>query len=454
MGYSLKQRDFDKAKHGGEFTYFSEEDWNSYPFASDEDTKWFREAKYGLFLHVGISAVGMVDISWPRNTKKLPDPSFWAGGVPDEEYDGWAKQLAFPKFNAKEWASLAKQSGFQYVVIIAKHHDGFHMWDTAYSDYKITNAPFGRDYLKELIDAFREAGLKIGVYYSKRDWTHPDYEAVPAEDAVAIKTAPFFKMKDGKEWYLTEKHKRYQEYMFNTIRELMTNYGRIDLLWWDAEYNGGMFTKEMWNSEELEKMVRELQPHIIINNRAGLPGDYDTPEGHTGFFQNTRMWETCMPLGKAWAHSKGNIKSEKQVIAQLINCTGGDGNYLLSIGCMPDGSIAENEAQRMKEVGAWLQKYGESVYKTNGGIWKPTKKYAACFKGNTVYLHILNGFPVQRFSLPFQNNTLKSCTCLTGEKVMVKAKNGKLHITVFGRKASAPDTILKIKLKSQPIMEN
>lgn len=166
--------------------------------------------------------------------------------------------FVFPKFNAKEWANIAKQSGFKYVVIIAKHHDGFHMWDTAYSDYKITNSPFSRDYLKELIDAFRSAGLKIGVYYSKRDWTHPDYEPVPTQDAVAIKTPSHFKMKDGKQWYLTEKHKRYQEYMFNT--------------------------------------VRELQPHIIINNRAGLPGDYDTPEGHTGFFQNTRMWETCMPL--------------------------------------------------------------------------------------------------------------------------------------------------------------
>lgn len=150
----------------------------------------------------------MVDISWTRTTHKLPDPPYWGKTVPDTEYDGWAKKLVFPKFNAKEWANIAKQSGFKYVVIIAKHHDGFHMCDTAYSDYKITNSPFSRDYLKELIDAFRSAGLKIGVYYSKRDWTHPDYEPVPTQDAVAIKTPPHFKMKDGKQWYLTEKHKR------------------------------------------------------------------------------------------------------------------------------------------------------------------------------------------------------------------------------------------------------
>lgn len=452
MGYSLRQSDFDSRKQGAEFTYFSDDAWNAYPFASQENTKWFREARYGLFLHVGISAMGMVDISWPRTTHKLPDMPYWGKTVPDAVYDGWAKQLAFPAFHAQEWARIARQGGFKYVVIIAKHHDGFHMWDTQYSNYKITNAPFGRDYLRELIDAFRQEGLKIGVYYSKRDWTHPNYEPVPVQDAVAINKPPYFKMKDGKQFYITEKHKRYQEYMFNTVRELMTNYGKIDLLWWDAEYNSGMFTKEMWRSEELEKMVRELQPHIIINNRAGLPGDYDTPEGHTGFFQNTRMWETCMSLGKDWAYSNSKIKSLKEIVAQLVNCAGGDGNYLLSIGCKPDGSIAENEAQRMREVGDWLGKYGESIYGTRGGIWKPTRRYAACFKGNTVYLHIISPFPFVRLSLPFRKNTLKSVCCLTGEKVSARVKDGHLMVKLF-RRVGSPDTIVKIELVNEPVME-
>lgn len=173
MSYSLKQSEFVSEKQGSQYNYFSDEEWNSYLFAKQEDSKWFHDAKYGLFLHVEISAIGMVDISWSRKTHKLPDPPSGFKSVPDEKYDSWAKKLAFPKFNAKEWASIAKENGFKYVVIITKHHDGFHMWDTAYSDHKITNSPFGRDYLKELIDAFREAGLKIGVYYSKRDWTHP-----------------------------------------------------------------------------------------------------------------------------------------------------------------------------------------------------------------------------------------------------------------------------------------
>ena len=161
-----------------------------------------------------------------------------------------------------------------------------------------------------------------------------------------------------------------------------------------------------------------------------------------------------MPLGKDWAYSQSKIKSVKKVLAQLINCAGGDGNYLLSIGCKPDGSIAENEAQRMKEVGAWVRKYGESIYATHGGIWKPTKKYAACFKGNTEYLHNLKGMPITYLSLPLKNNTFKSFTCLTGEKVKAKVKNGKLHILVIGRKLNTPDTIIKIKLSNKPTMEN
>lgn len=223
MSYSMQQKDFSKNKQSSSFTYFTEKEWSNYPFASESDLQWFRDAKYGLFLHVGIAAIGMVDISWSRKTHKLPDPNFAKQSIPDTEYDGWAKKLEFPKLKAEDWAKLAIKSGFKYVVIIAKHHDGFHMWDTAYSEYKITNSPFGRDYLKELVNAFRNVGLKIGIYYSKRDWVHPDYEPVPLKDAIATKTPPHFKMINNMQHYITEKHKKYQEYLFNTVRELMTN---------------------------------------------------------------------------------------------------------------------------------------------------------------------------------------------------------------------------------------
>lgn len=453
MGYSLKQTEHDQTKQGWEYNYFSSEEWEAYPFAKEEDLRWFKDAKFGLFLHVGIAAMGMVDISWSRSTHKLPDPESWAGGIADEVYDGWAKEIAFPAFDAKSWARLARESGFRYVVIITKHHDGFHMWDTAYSDYKITNSPFGRDYLRELVDAFRAEGLKIGLYYSQRDWTHPDYEPVPVEDAERMTAAPYFKMKDGKDWYLTEKHQRYQRYMYNTVRELMTDYGKIDVLWWDADRCCGMYTAEMWNTGEVEAMVRQLQPHIIINNRGGLPGDFDTPEGHTGFFQNTRPWECCMPLGPVWAYSPEPPKSFATILSQLINCAGGSGNYLLSIGCKPDGSIADTDAQRMLEMGQWLSRYGESVYDTAGGIWKPTADYAACCRGNTVYLHILKNRDEVELSLPLERNQLVSFACMTEEAVRIRVAEGKLSVGVRGKTAECVDTIIKLTFADQAVME-
>ena len=453
MGYSLRQTEHDQTKQGWEYNYFSSEEWEAYPFAKEEDLRWFKDAKFGLFLHVGIAAMGMVDISWSRSTHKLPDPESWNGGIADEVYDGWAKQIAFPAFDAKSWARLARESGFRYVVIITKHHDGFHMWDTAYSDYKITNSPFGRDYLRELVDAFRAEGLKIGLYYSQRDWTHPDYEPVPVEDAERITEAPYFKMKNGKDWYLTEKHQRYQRYMYDTVRELMTDYGKIDVLWWDADRCCGMYTAEMWNTGEVEAMVRQLQPHIIINNRGSLPGDFDTPEGHTGFFQNTRPWECCMPLGPVWAYSPEPPKSFATILSQLINCAGGSGNYLLSIGCKPDGSIADTDAQRMLEMGQWLSRYGESVYDTAGGIWKPTADYAACCRGNTVYLHILKNGDEVELSLPLERNQLVSFACMTEEAVRIRVAEGKLSVGVRGKTAECVDTIIKLTFADQAVME-
>lgn len=453
MGYSLKQTEDDQTKQGWEYNYFSSEEWEAYSFAKEEDLRWFKDAKFGLFLHVGIAAMGMVDISWSRCTHKLPDPESWNGGIADEVYDGWAREIAFPAFDAKSWARLARESGFRYVVIITKHHDGFHMWDTAYSDYKITNSPFGRDYLRELVDAFRAEGLKIGLYYSQRDWTHPDYEPVPVEDAERITEAPYFKMKNGKDWYLTEKHQRYQRYMYDTVRELMTDYGKIDVLWWDADRCCGMYTAEMWNTGEVETMVRQLQPHIIINNRGSLPGDFDTPEGHTGFFQNTRPWECCMPLGPVWAYSPEPPKSFATILSQLINCAGGSGNYLLSIGCKPDGSIADTDAQRMLEMGQWLSRYGESVYDTAGGIWKPTADYAACCRGNTVYLHILKNGDEVELSLPLEKNQLVSFACMTEEAVRVRVEEGKLSVAVRGKTAECVDTIIKLTFADQAVME-
>ena len=397
------------------FQIFSDEEWGNYPFADEEDMRWFREAKYGLFVHMGLSALGKVDIGWSRHTHKLPDTG--NGSIPDEVYDGWSRSFELKDFDAEEWIKLAVKGGMKYVVIVAKHHDGFHMWDTKFSEHKITNSPFGRDYLKELTDVCHKYGMKVGIYYSQRDWYHPDYEPVTAELFEVCGSHPPFKKDRSERLVMTEKHKRYIEYMHNTVMELMTNYGRIDVLWWDAVYWNGMFEEEMWETYEIERKVREAQPYIIINNRGSVPGDFDTPECRIGYFQNYRPWETCMPLGDAWAWTGTGVRSRKEVVKDLVNCVCGDGNYLLSIGARPDGNIDAPETERIRDVGEWLETAGESIYGTAGGPYLPNADYGTTHKGNVLYVHILNEEAGELRLKRIEENRLKGAEVLTGGRI-------------------------------------
>lgn len=427
---------------------FSREEWERYPFASEEDLQWFRDAKLGLFLHVGLSALGKVDIGWSRHTHKPPDGGI--GPVPDEVYDHWAEEIALPDFDARKWIQLARDGGMKYVVIITKHHDGFHMWDTAYSDYKITNSPFGRDYLRELVDACHEAGMKVGLYYSQRDWKHPDYEPIPPEVSEKAPPHTLFQYQEGQPVRITERHRRYIAYMHNTVRELMTNYGEIDILWWDACWWGRMFLEEMWDADQIEREARALQPHLLINNRASLPGDFDTPEGSVGFFQNTRPWETCMPLGPAWAWTGEEIKSFRTVLHQFINCVCGDGNYLLSIGAMPNGEFDRPEQERVRQLGDWLSRYGESVYKTRGGPWLPGAWGGATFRGRTVYLHLLQAEPGGTLALPAISAKILRAECLTGEKVTVSQDESGVRAALDAGQVPGDDVIIRLEMDSVP----
>lgn len=427
------------------FQPFSKEEWEQYPFAGEEKSKWFRDAKLGLFLHVGISALGKVDIGWSRYTRKMPDSS--NGQIADETYDGWAKELKFEEFDAKEWIKLAKVGGMKYVVIITKHHDGFHMWDTSYSEHKITNSPFERDYIKELTDACHELKMPLGFYYSQRDWFHPDYEPVLPEYVESFSTIPFYKYKPGFSFTVTEKHKKYIEYMHNTIRELMTNYGSIDIFWWDAVWYGGMFEAAMWDAARIEKEIRILQPGIIINNRASLPGDFDTPEGRVGFFQNHRPWETCTPMGTEWAWTGNGVRAFRTILHEFINCICGDGNYLLSIGAMPNGKIDSPETKGIIQLGDWMHKYGESVYGTRGGPWLPSSWGGSTYKNNKVYLHVLNMNDNKTILLPMLDNQVVAVKCLTGENVTYRLKENCLEFTIEKADPEILDILIELTME-------
>lgn len=426
------------------FQPFTEEEWQAYPFAGEEKLKWFRDAKLGLFFHVGISAVGKVDIGWSRQTHKLPDPN--EGAIPDEIYDGWAKELKMEEFDAREWINLAVEGGFKYVVIITKHHDGFHMWDTSYSDYKITNAPMGRDYLKEIVDACHERNLKVGLYYSERDWHHPDYEPIDTRTAKAIDKIPFYEVNQGETLRSGSRHSMYIKYMHNTVLELMEKYGTIDILWWDASWYNGMFLEEMWDSLKLEKEVRERQPNIIINNRASVPGDFDTPECRVGFVQRQRAWETCMPMGEEWAWTGRGLKSWKEIMHQFLYSVCGDGNYLLSIGAMANGKIASEETGCIKQIGEWLGKYGESVYGTRSGPWNPGNYGGSVYCEDKIYLHILNKPQSNILTLPMTKGKVKEIVCLTGELPQIIKKDKSIIISNFDNMDESVDMILKITM--------
>jgi alpha-L-fucosidase len=311
---------------------------------------------------------------------------------------------------------LAKDAGMKYLVFTSKHHDGFSMFDSKHTDYKITNSPFKRDVVKELADACHKAGVKLGYYYSPVDWYHPDYR--------------------------TENHSKYIKFMHDQIRQLCTKYGRLDIMWFDGL--GG--SAKDWDSENLFRMIRKLQPHIIINNRAGLAADHDTPEQRIGKFQHNRAWETCMTICRQWAWKPNDqMKSLKQCIQTLVSVVGGDGNLLFNVGPMPDGRIEPRQVDRLREMGVWLSKYGSSIYGTRGGPFKTGSWGASTNKGETIYIHVFN-WDGDTIILPPIPRKIIASTVLTGGTATVKQTKEAIEISIPKAYQQEIDTIIALKL--------
>lgn len=374
------------------FQKFTQAEWQKSNFATAEQMAWFTDARYGMFVHFGLNSFVHKDMSWPIvYTRKMPDHGH--GSYPDSAWQvEWPSKFKLEKFNAREWVDIAKRSGMKYMIIIAKHHDGFHMWDTDFSAFKITNTPFGRDYLKELIDACHEVQLPVGIYYSQRDWYHPDYEPIDPHTAQFISNPPYYEALPGKQVMAGKKHKKYIEYQFNAVRELLTKYGKIDIFWFDAVYWGGMFTADMWDSERLTRMIRELQPGIVINNRTSLPGDFDTPEQRIGMYQS-RPWESAMTLNGSWGFDPSHkIKTTSMLIQEMLIAAAGNGNVLMSWGAKFDGEYDHNQKDTLLKIGDWLNQNGTYYYGTKGGPWMPSKNYGAVYKGNQVFIYLFDSF--------------------------------------------------------------
>ena len=382
--------------------------------ASPEDVQAWRELKFGLFVHWGPVSLKGTEIGWSRGGERRGTGG--KGEIPVEVYDNLYKEFNPVQFNADEWMQVAKDAGMRYFVFTSKHHDGFSMFDSKLTDYRITNSPFKRDVVKELADACHKAGLRLGYYYSPVDWHHPDYR--------------------------TANHQRYIEYLHGQLREICSNYSKIDIVWFDGL--GG--SAKDWDSENLFKIIRQLQPHVIINNRAGLPADHDTPEQTIGGFQRDRPWETCMTICQQWAWKPNDqMKSLKECLQTLVRVAGGDGNLLFNVGPMPDGRIEPRQVERLREMGQWLGKYGQSIYGTRGGPFKTTASLASTYRDNMIYVHILE-WPSDTISLPVLPKHVTDTSLLTGGLVNVQQTEKGIEIQVLAGSRQEIDTIVALKL--------
>lgn len=363
--------------------------------ASPEDMAWWKDARFGLFIHWGPVSLKGTEIGWSRGGERRGTGG--TGEIPVEIYDTLYKDFNPVDFNAREWVQLAKDAGMKYLVFTSKHHDGFSMFDSALTDYKITNSPFGRDVVGELADACHDMGLRLGYYYSPPDWHHPDYR--------------------------TDNHQKYIEYMHGQLREICTNYGQIDIIWFDGL--GG--TSEDWDSPPLFQMIRELQPHVIINNRAGLPADFGTPEQRVGGFDRENAWESCITIGDQWAYKPNDrIKSLEECLRTLISCAGGDGNLLFNVGPTPEGIIESEQADRLREMGDWLDSYGETIYGTRGGPFKPGPWGASTCKDNRIYVHVYEWDEDGLLLPPIASEIISAALYDGGEVSMQKTETGLL----------------------------
>ena len=388
---------------------------------------WWREARFGLFVHWGPVSLTGQELSWSRANSNTNCPN--AGPIPADVYDHLYQRFNPTNFNAREWVRTAKDTGMKYLVLTAKHCDGFLLWHSQVDAYNIGATPFHRDVCAELADAARRENIKLGWYFSEMDWRDPDCRSAHND--------------------------RFNQKYQAELRELLTNYGPIAVLWFDSDGRPAM-----WDPATTYALVRRLQSRIIINNRLDmgsseqwshqgrlLPNqDFYTPEQRIGAYDDTTPWETCMTIGTQWAWKPDDqIKSPTEVIHILAECAGGDGNLLLDVGPMPDGRIEPRQVDVLRQVGTWMKHNGESIYSTRGGPWMPSKAVASTRQGDIIYLHVLR-WEGETIELPALPQAIKSASLMNGRPIQWSEQNGTLTVLVPADARDPNDTVVKLKL--------
>ena len=372
--------------------------WNETENEKTERMAWWTQARFGMFIHWGLYAQAARH-EWVKKNERISD----------EDYQKYFEIFNPDLFDPAEWASKAKTAGMKYAVITTKHHEGFNMFDSKYTDYKVTNTPYGKDIIKEWVEAFRAEGLGIGFYYSLIDWHHPEYTIDRVHPLSANTQEEYDELNKDRNMDI------YSEYLKNQVREILTNYGKIDILWLDYSFPG-KFGKgsDDWGSVELMKMVRDLQPGIIVNDRADLKDywggwDFTTPEQ----FKVEKWpeengvkipWETCQTFSGSWGYYRDELtwKDKKQLLVLLIESVSKGGNLLLNVGPTARGTFDHRADKALAEMGEWMKYNSRSIY----GCTQAPEEFVA--PGNTIltynpetnrlYIHLLD-YPLQNFLL-------------------------------------------------------
>lgn len=358
------------------------------------NTEWFVHDRFGMFIHWGLYALPARH-EWIKNIEKITE----------EKYQKYFEYFDPDMYDPREWARAAKKAGMKYAVLTTKHHEGFCLFDSAYTDYKATNTKAGRDLVREYVDAFREEGLKVGFYYSLIDWHHPDFPIDPLHPRRDDDNID--ELNKGRDI------RRYAEYMRNQVTELLTNYGKIDILWFDFSYSDSEYRgmkgkgKLDWEAEELIATARRLQPEIIIDNRTEIEQDLWTPEQYqpTDWIRdddgNRVVWEACQTFSGSWGYHRDEStwKTPEMLIRMLVNTVSCGGNLLMNVGPTARGYFDDRAVNALDAIGSWMKYNSRSIYGCTQSEFKAPADVRYTQKEGRLYVH-LYAYPYRHLRLP------------------------------------------------------
>jgi len=421
--------------------------WDDTDARKAERMSWWTDARFGMFIHWGLYAQPARH-EWVKKMERMTN----------EEYQKYFEVFNPDLFDPAEWARKAKAAGMKYAVITSKHHEGFDMFDSKFTDYKVTNTPYGKDIIRQWVDAFRAEGLKIGFYYSLIDWHHPEYTIDKNHPQSANTKEEYDALNKDRDM------KIYREYLKNQVREILTNYGKIDILWLDFSFPGEFGKgRDDWNSVELVKMVRQLQPDVILNDRADLKDylggwDFTTPEQvkmEKWPEENGKkvFWETCQTFSGSWGYYRDEHtwKDKKQLLVLLIETVSKGGNLLLNVGPTARGTFDNRADQALSDIGEWMSVNSRSIYgctQAPDGFNVPDHTLLTYNpKKNRLYVHLLD-YPLFNFQMKGYGDKVKYAQFLhDASEIKQSVSDNDLNLTIPVNKPPVEVPVIELFLK-------